>query len=287
MLAMRPLRESAAPLAAKGVDLDNGRGMKRVFLILLGVAAALVAVWELWLSPSWTIRYRLTLDVAVGDEVKSGSSVIEVTFESTWLNPEALGPWWPTVKGEAVAVDLGSRGVLFTLLVADETRASGSDGSDPPPSFLVDAFYGRVGQGNATRQMLSEVKSRRDVVEAPPGLLPMLVRFRDINDPKSVERVDPDDLAKSFGTDVKLVRVTAQIVPTGIWPFNWLSGASPRWLFGEPVTMGIENTLPWLDKRNPGKWLVEPHGEAASQATPEKRLTYSAFIRGIGIDDAK
>ena len=181
-----------------------------ILVSVLGVLAVLVAVWEFWLFPSWTIRYRLTLDVAVGGKVRTGSGVIETVWNDQWIKfPLApIGvPWGVDVRGEAVAVDLGSRGILFALLKADETRASGPDGWDLPPSFLVDAFYGPVGQGGATRQMLSELKSRRDVVDVPPGLLPMLVRFRDINDPKSVERVEPSDLAKSFGPDVKLVRL--------------------------------------------------------------------------------
>ncbi|WP_066268991.1 hypothetical protein [Blastomonas sp. CCH3-A3] len=57
---------------------------------------------------------------------------------------------------------------------------------------------------------------------------PMLVRFRDINDPTTVERVDPDALAASFGEGVKLRRVTVQLTD-------------------DPVTKGIEKRLKWLD----------------------------------------
>ena len=47
--------------------------------------------------------------------------------------------------------------------------------------------------------------------ELVPEEIPMLVRFRDIDDPKSVEEVDPEDLAKSFGPGVKLARVTIEM----------------------------------------------------------------------------
>jgi hypothetical protein len=49
--------------------------VKRNLLILLCIVAGVVAFWRLLLFPSWTFRYRLTIDVAVGDEIKSGSEL--------------------------------------------------------------------------------------------------------------------------------------------------------------------------------------------------------------------
>lgn len=42
------------------------------------------------------------------------------------------------------------------------------------------------------------------------------MRFGDIADPKTVERVDPDDLAASFGMGVKLRRITVQITEDAV-----------------------------------------------------------------------
>ncbi|HBM06154.1 MAG TPA: hypothetical protein DD369_11230, partial [Erythrobacter sp.] len=56
---------------------------------------------------------------------------------------------------------------------------------------------------------------------------PMLVTFGDLDDPASVERVDPDDLAATFGEGVRLKRITVQITD-------------------DPVTSGIEQRLGWL-----------------------------------------
>jgi hypothetical protein len=39
---------------------------------------------------------------------------------------------------------------------------------------------------------------------------PMLVRFRDLADPKSIERVDANDLAASFGAGFRLKRITIE-----------------------------------------------------------------------------
>lgn len=58
--------------------------------------------------------------------------------------------------------------------------------------------------------------------------LPLLVRFRDINDPKTVEEVDPKNLEASFGKGIKLVSATLQMTD-------------------EEVTTGVDKWLGWLE----------------------------------------
>ena len=55
----------------------------------------------------------------------------------------------------------------------------------------------------------------------------MLARLRDPRDPATAERVDPTNLAATFGSGVRLVRVTAQITNDPLAPTT------------------IENKLPW------------------------------------------
>ena len=63
----------------------------------------------------------------------------------------------------------------------------------------------------------------------------MLVTFKDINDPKTVERVDPNNLAEAFGQGVRLARASIEIT-------------------NEPVTTGIEKRLPWMGWSSE-KWI--------------------------------
>jgi hypothetical protein len=67
-----------------------------------------------------------------------------------------------------------------------------------------------------------------------------MVRFRDMADPKSVEQVDPSDLAKTLGRNIKLKSLTVQVMD-------------------EPVTKGIEKRLRWLGKY-PEPALNPSHG---------------------------
>jgi hypothetical protein len=71
------------------------------------------------------------------------------------------------------------------------------------------------------------LKRQRPNAELPIDLFPMLVRFRDISDPLSVEKVDPANLSATLGPGVTLRRATIEITD-------------------DPVTTGIEERLPWL-----------------------------------------
>lgn len=68
----------------------------------------------------------------------------------------------------------------------------------------------------------------------------MLVRFRDILDPMTVEEVDPSDLAASFGPGNALRRITVEIIK-------------------DPLTRTIGERLPWLgehpEPRLPPYWV--------------------------------
>ena len=70
--------------------------------------------------------------------------------------------------------------------------------------------------------------------------LPLLVRFGDLNNPMTIEKLDPLDLGKSFGPATKMNRATLEIVSSRIWPLNVLG------ISEEPITNHIEQRLPWL-----------------------------------------
>lgn len=63
----------------------------------------------------------------------------------------------------------------------------------------------------------------------------MLVRFQDINDPRTIEKVDPDNLAASFGPGFRLRRITVQVTDA-------------------PTTIGILNRFPWW-KKYTNRWF--------------------------------
>jgi hypothetical protein len=209
----------------------------------LGVATLLIAGAVVFsvTYPGVTVRYRLTLGALVDGELKTGSSVREVTYgkQSKFAAQHELSIGY---RGEAVVLDLGSRGKLFALLVADTDSRSG------PEWIVLRAFNfdggslpGPVEEG---MKQVSRLSGKR---ELPLDSLPMLVRFRYLNDAMTIERINPLNIGERFGADSKLVRATLEIVPAGIWPFNRYG------ITGEPITKGIEGNLPWWN--GPFPWL--------------------------------
>ena len=200
------------------------RMMTRRTLMGFGVAAGGTLGLSGCLFPSWTYRYRLTLDVDVNGVVKSGSGIIESRIRDISKLPLSASAIEVHTKGEAVAVDVGGKGVLFALLAA-RTK----DGAPAGSALSVQTIFERAGllpRDMKFEDKQSQIERSRARVELLPAEIPFLVRFGDIADPKSVARVDPNDLAASFGPGVKLVRATIEITD-------------------DPVTAGIEKRLGW------------------------------------------
>lgn len=165
----------------------------------------------------WAYRYRLVVEVDDKGVLRSGASVIEIIRDKGY---NGIGG---KVRGEAVAVDLGDGQVLFALLSGPR------GGADWPVVMPHHAFAEQLGGDS----MVDEAKlDKLDAMTGASAILqasdyPMLVRFRSIAVPSSVEEVNPKNLGASFGPDVKLKRITVEITD-------------------DPVTSGLERRLGWL-----------------------------------------
>jgi hypothetical protein len=193
----------------------------RTLGIIAAISVALYAAYA-FAFPSVTVRYRLALTVEADGVEHTGSCVIQVTYGKNVRLMGASGEIYIEVKGEAVAVDIPGRGTLFAVLKAGEHHRSS-------PEWIVPKAFGFPGGGigSPPEPSFDRLRALKGRVELAPGDLPLLVRFRDINDPKTVERVDPNDLAASFGPGAYLKRATIEITR-------------------DPVTTDIEKRLSWL-----------------------------------------
>ncbi len=182
------------------------------------IALILLGIYGFWKMsyPSGTFRYRLTLVVDDNGKQVIASSVRQVTVrDGPRLTPESNPT--TTLHGEAVVVDLGEKGVFFALLRS-------KDSVDYGYNIVYDAFPNLGGTTPKGIRAYSNLKAKK---ELSFDKIPMLVRFRNINDPKTVELVDPNDLEKTFGKGVKLVSATLEMTD-------------------ENVTTGVEKWLPWI-----------------------------------------
>lgn len=203
--------------------------LKWLLIILVGIVVVYKALY-----PTYITRYRITLEVTDNGKTHSGSSVIET---SATPQPRIL----PEVKakvqvhGQAVVVDLGQGQKLFALLRLDPERKKQNETF---VELAADVFDPNSGGW----QRWIEISKMRGTKDLSPAQIPFLIRFRDLKDPMTVERVDPENLSDSFGPGVNLNRATLELVDPGIWPLNWMG------LSGTPLTTGIVDVLPWLGK---------------------------------------
>ena len=143
---------------------------------------------------NWNWRQKVTVTVATPAGERVGETVLAGRLRRAGgpLPPEARGAFL-SVRGEAVVVEVAPGRYLFALL------------HGMPTAFPV--FF----PGKAPVKMASRLDGLREIREVPPELYPLMVTFDDMADPKSVRRVDPANLAASFGPGVALTSMTMGI----------------------------------------------------------------------------
>jgi hypothetical protein len=179
------------------------------------------------LYPTYTYRYRLALEVETPDGIRSGSSVIEVRYETF---PDFNGrDHVSRVFGEAVFVDLGKRKNLVGLL------AAGPSGEDVDyPGRIVFLAFNLDGNDPNTPKRLPLLRGKRvldiyhsSLYEVRKRFLPTFVTFPDPAEFKSVKIAPPGLFGEVFGVGYKLRSVSVEMTD-------------------EPVTEEISKKFPWL-----------------------------------------
>lgn len=225
--------------------------MKWLVAILLFVGGG-YAVWEV-MYPTYTHRYRLTIDVDLDGKIHSGSSVVEVSARS---QPKLLPDVGAIIKlrGEAVYVDLGQAGNLVAILALGPT---GND-VDGMKYLALRAFAVESQQPLGQFMVISEMTGRRDLQGAS---IPALVTFDNPERP-----------------------ATAKLIPRERLSGSLMSGAKFRgaWieLTRDPVTKSIDQKLPWVGDYN-SELAAEKAIRQSEQGIGPAMLPGTKFRRGM------
>jgi hypothetical protein len=179
------------------------------------------------LYPTYTYRYRLSVEVGTPDGLRTGSSVIEVRYETL---PDVNGRNHVSrIFGEAIFVDLGQGKNLIALL------AAGPSGEDVDyPGRIVFVAFNLDGNDPDTPKRLPQLRGKRNLdidhsslYEVTKRFLPTFVTLTDLTNPSTV-RVAPFGLFdETFGASFKLRTVAIEMTT-------------------DPITKGIENKIPWI-----------------------------------------
>jgi len=212
-----------------------------VTVLLAGLVLLALAVgWYFYLNLSVRESYRqkMTIEVETPQGPVSASSVTAVVqglAKAVLGHPGGRG--YARLTGEAVVLEVAPGRYLFALL----------DGQAMLAQQVFAAEIGLDREPAARPEMavwLDRLARLRMSRELPQKLYPLLVTFADIADPKTVRRVEPDNLAASFGPGVRLRAITLEITD-------------------EKVTEGrVEAVLGWFEFPN-----IDPSINAGRKST--------------------
>lgn len=211
-------------------------------------------------SDQWAeVRYRLSVEVETPEGVRSGSSVWRFALSRPAV--ALASPYSPKFAGEAVAVDLSGGRTLFALVKNQEMlperyfrQFNAGDGGDRIAN--IRSIASRKGKKYQLRCRLGGENAQSAEATKPEHDCPIMVTFKDINDPISVMLVDPNDLAASFGKGYQLKAITVEVTD-------------------EVVTTGIEKRLGWLSEYPEPR--LDPNYKGSSNPSLSQQLSHGDF----------
>ncbi len=160
-----------------------------------------------YLYPVYAARYELKLEVETPRGTKTGSSVMEARYG--WQ--PTLGGITSSVKngfsGEAVFVDLGDGKNLVVTLTDDRSKRKESvEALYLPMRVFPFTPHDKV----HTKADIENAKSKGPV-NVPLERLPLVVTFANVSDVTTIERVNPSNIEKSFGSGYRIIRATIEM----------------------------------------------------------------------------
>ncbi len=211
--------------------------LKIITLLIIG----LVVVYKLT-YPTYTYRYRMTVEVNTPEGVKSGSSVIEVTTIQwpKWLSGIFAGKHSDTTAiGEAVFIDLGNGKNIVALLTNGHYAEINST-----RKLAERAFFHTKTRGLPSLKVAKELSKMIGEKKVLTGdQIPTIVTFDDLNDPESLSVVYAtavsnygddnipeilDNMETKFGSGFKFKSASIQLVK-------------------DDITNTLDNNIPWAN----------------------------------------
>ncbi|MVA97003.1 hypothetical protein GN330_07050 [Nitratireductor sp. CAU 1489] len=213
---------------------------RKVALLYVLIAITLLAGCDALGFKNWEWRQKLVLEVETPTGVVSGGSVVAVEAGTSpkWAPGAGAGGLGSRMHGEASFVEVAPGRYLFALL----------GGGDWEREVALTLFFPEPAPSPLERA--ERLETMREIRVLPRERYPLLVTFTDLADPTTVRRVDPDDLAATFGPGVALKRVTLEITEEAVTEgevekvLGWLETIGNTMLDGRSIsTIKAENRL--------------------------------------------
>lgn len=175
-------------------------------------------------APSVNERIKVTVTVEDNGTLYVGSAVQQlICYQDLDIEDHSFNMGDCRPKGEAIPVKIGDKGWAFMILSGFDPSMPAKLRSSKELRYNAD-FYAYTIQLGRSKEHPNQPWS------VPLDVAPMFVRFKDLKDRRTVERVGPREFDKYFGPSIKLVSITCVTTK-------------------ELVTRGqIRDLLPWMEE---------------------------------------
>lgn len=195
-----------------GLRTSSKRCVAAIAMVLFGGLSAC------FLLPSTSHSFRITLDAEVDGQPKRASSVYRITV-TKFPSPSGWQLDFRT-EGDAVYLDLGEGRHLLLLIGISQDGWAGRFARQARDLFLPKPYRDTLDEFRE----VSNLKARKELTSQT---MPILARLRDVNNPRSLQILDPARVPDIYGPGVRVVSVILEMTR-------------------DPVTRGIEKTFPWI-----------------------------------------
>ena len=221
-----------------------------------GVLLALACLAGCRVEYDWHQKLTVVVETPAGE--RQGGAVVEVRalFGKQAMSGNEV---WYGFTGEATVVEVSPGRYLFALLGGTEERYACAAGAGLGWAGPWAPKPGNMRRGDWLKEIPKQLG--QPPVPVPPDCLSLMVTFTDIADPKTVQRVDPDDLAAQFGPGVRLKAVTLAVTEEPVTEGK--VAAVLGWLgpYPEPALMprdGRSTNIPLAMKVHQGDFIRRP-----------------------------
>jgi hypothetical protein len=196
-------------LIASAVAVSKA-GMSGPSKILLSLIAVMLAYGFYKIKyPTYTYRYRMTVEIDTGGQTRSASSVIEVTATRVPQILTEVGPYERSVEGQAIFIDLPGGKNIVALL------ASGAVGGRGFPADIIPRVFKGPNARAPNVEDLPDLRGRRELTKEQ---MPTLVTVSDPNDARTAQIVDADNLGSTLG--IHLRSISVEITNDAVTPID-------------------------------------------------------------------
>ena len=217
----------------------------KVLAIIAGIGLVGYLAYQ-FLFPTYTHRYRLTIEVEVDGKVRSASSVIEVRIydHRNSLIP-SHGSYSSSYSGEAVLLELGEGRNLLALLGFGPTGGSGPYSISTLARDVINPLPSD--KGVASFRMMSRIGIGKKT-ELTGQQIPTLVTFSDLRRPETARLLSIADIPRELG-------------PTVRFRSAWIE------ITNDAVTRNLAEKIPWIKQETGRPALVAYHAWLAGNKT--------------------